>query len=118
MIYSASVTERDVDANPDLRSKVRKDDCGWVYKRSAIAYKGKCRVHVEASQYFGGEDSQSYLSRVIKNPTWGTLYKHAKKSMDVTKDTHHIFFEDFWLYTVEPDPKHGEVGILRLSLGS
>lgn len=120
MIYSTFARDADIQADPSLLSKVRRDKDGyWTYKRNAVAHEGKARVHVEANDYFGGEDSQSYLSRVLVNPTWGTLFKHAKKSQDVTKDYHHNFFETFWVYTVEPCPKTGEdIAIIRLSLGS
>lgn len=63
-------------------------------KRSDIAINGVCKVVVFADEYFGGEDSQTYWSRKLYNPTWDTLYKCAKRSVNKTKDIHHMFFEN------------------------
>ena len=120
MRYSVGVTEQEVESNPHLREHVYKNEYGfWTIKQKAQAYRGKCRVQVEADDYFGGQDSQPYLSRVLINPTWGTLFRCAKRAQKFTKDYHHDFFENFWVYTVEPCPKTGEdIAIIRLSLGS
>lgn len=114
MIYSLYVTDATLKNNPSLVSKVRQDKNGHlVIKKSAIAYEGKCRLKAEANDYFGGEDSQTYLSRVLVNPTYATLFKHAKKSQEYTKDYHHDFFEGFWVSLMEND-----VAIIRLEFGS
>lgn len=113
MIYSVYYNSESLEKDPSLLSKVRQDDLGWRVKKNVIAYKGKARVQVEADDYFGGSDSQPYLSRVLTNPTYGTLFNHAKKAQQMTKDFHHVFFEGIWVYTMEDD-----VAIIRPCLGS
>jgi hypothetical protein len=65
--------------------------------KRAIAFPGKCIVVAEADDYFGGEDSQSYMSQILDNPTWGKLFSCAKESQQKTKDMHHCFFEGFYV---------------------
>ena len=116
MVYSAGVSEATLAKCPHLVSKVRhnKDYGYYDFKKSAVAYEGKYRVYAPASEYFGGDDSYAYVSDVLTNPTWGTLYKHAERSMKNTKDEHHIFFEGVYKGETSPDG----VTTLHLLLGS
>lgn len=82
-------------------------------KQSLIAIQGKCQVMVSGDKFFGGGDSKTYTSKVLTNPTWKTLFGCAKRSVNKTKDTHHMFFEDVhYKYTL------GDVKIYEISLGS
>lgn len=114
MIYSVHVSESSLNKDPGLVSKVRQDDYGYVMKRNVVAFEGKYKAYVPASDYFGGEDSRSYVSKVLVNPTWGVLYNCAKKSMECTKDAHHVFFEGVYKGETSPDG----VTTLHLALGS
>lgn len=128
MIYSVYVSEFTLDKEPSLVSKVRQDNHGYVMKRNVVAFEGRYKVYVPATDFFGGEDSRPYVSKVLVNPTWGVLYNCAKRSMKCTNDAHHVFFEGAykgvswpsWLWTrrlwgkISPD----DVTILHLALGS
>jgi hypothetical protein len=82
-------------------------------KQSLIAIQGECQVVVFADTYFGGADSKTYTSKVLTNPTWKTLFGCAKRSVNKTKDTHHMFFENVhYKYAI------GDVKIYEIFLGS
>jgi len=82
-------------------------------KQSLIAIQGKCQVVVFGDKFFGGGDSKTYTSKVLTNPTWKTLFGCAKRSVNKTKDTHHMFFENVhYKYAI------GDVKIYEISLGS
>ena len=113
MIYSVYFNSISVAKDPTLLSKVRQDEYGWRVKQNIVAYKGKCRFQAEGENYFCQEDSRTYVSRVLTNPTWGTLFKHAKKAQQVTKDFHHDFFEGILVHATQDD-----VAVIVPCLGS
>lgn len=113
MIYSVYFNSESVAKDPTLLSKVRQDEFGWRVKRNAVAYKGKCRFQAESSDYFSQEGGKTYVSRVLTNPTYGTLFKHATKAQQVTKDFHHEFFEGVWVQNKQED-----VAVILPCLGS
>ena len=50
------------------RSHYRIDEDGIEYmKRNIVAFKGKCIVTASADDYFGGEESRGYRSRVLED---------------------------------------------------
>lgn len=85
--------------------------------RAAVAFEGLCVVRADADDFFGGEDSQPYESRMLRSPTWTTLFACAKAQQKKTLDVHHMFFEG--AYVVGTAQIGGQdVKVLRLSLGS
>ena len=100
------------------RSHYRIDEDGIEYmKRNIVAFQGKCIVTADADDYFGGEESQGYRSRVLENPTWGQLFACAKAQQKKTLDEHHSFFESY--YTDGTTRVNGEdITVLKLLLGS
>jgi hypothetical protein len=91
-------------------------DTGYV--QSSIAIQGKCQVVVFADTFFGGTESKTYRSKVLTNPTWKTLFGCAKRSVNKTNDTHHMFFENVHYRHTAFDAKHGDVKVYEISLGS
>jgi hypothetical protein len=64
----------------------------WVVTNNLaqLAVEGKCIVIAEAG--WSG-DGKEYRSKPIENPTWRVLARHADKSVPVTNNRHHTFFE-------------------------
>lgn len=78
-----------------------------------VAFEGRCRIFAEGDGFFGGLNSQDYLSEILDSPTWGEVFLHSLKSQAKTLDLSHSYFEGF--------RKVGEadgVSVLRLCLGS
>ena len=71
-----------------------------------IPVKGRVRLIVRASRFYGGTESKDYISPVLTSPTWEEIAVHADASIDVTKDDHHVFLEN-----VMPDTKVGADGV-------
>ena len=100
------------------RSHYRIDEDGIEYmKRNIVAFQGKCIVTAGADDYFGGEESQGYRSRVLENPTWGQLFACAKAQQKKTLDEHHSFFENYYTRGTT-SVKGEEVTVIYLALGS
>lgn len=61
----------------------------YEVKANDRAVEGKCvLVHRD---YADGH--KPYVSRVLNNPTWGTVLKHFDEAIEVTGDFHHRFLE-------------------------
>jgi len=62
----------------------------WDYLPRQIAHKGKC-VFVYGNRW--ASEGKEYKTKVLTNPTYGTVMKHFDKAIALTGDHHHIFFE-------------------------
>lgn len=82
-------------------------------KRNVVAFEGRVRVVAHRDDFFGGDESRSFRSRVLENPTWGTLFKVFKSQVEKTRDYHHAFLEGARIVRRE-----GDVQIVELQLGS
>lgn len=76
------------------------DSCNSVdtgmQKFLGTVFKGRCQLVVNASQYSDEDNSfQDYRSDVLTNPSWLDLAVCFEKSISVTGDISHIYFEDF-----------------------
>ena len=86
--------------------------------RDLCATLGPCIVEAAADDFWGGEESKSYRSRIIYNPTWGELFRIAVRQQKRTRDFHHDFFESARIIRRIPQPNGTEVKVLELVLGS
>lgn len=113
MRYSVSTTK-------DFDNAILDPQIGcWYMKQNVVAFKGLCQVREAADPFFGGEESQSYRSRVLLDPTWRQLFAIAKKQQQATRDMHHDFFEGYFDTGREEMTEHRHpVRIIRLALGS
>lgn len=68
--------------------------------------------------FWGGETSKPYRSKVVENPTYRSLFNAAKASMKATGDTHHMFIEGVYLKGRETLPDGREALVLEMSFGS
>jgi hypothetical protein len=89
-----------------------------VTKQSVVAFEGRVRVVGYADGFFGGDESREYRSRILVNPTWGTLFRVFKSQMRKTKDYHHSFLEGARIVRREVDKDGVSYGVVELSLGS
>ena len=71
-----------------------------------------------ANDYWGGDDSLSYRSKVVEKPTYRSLYNAAKASMKYTRDHHHAFIEGVSVKGREELPDGREATVLRMFFGS
>lgn len=78
-------------------------------KQNVLAFEGKVRV--VADDFFGGR--RAFRSRVLKNPTWGSLFRVFKTQIKRTQDFHHVFLEGAHVIR-----KEGDVKIVELLTGS
>lgn len=63
------------------------------HKPRERAVEGRCVLISLQDEFFGGDESKPYVSRVLTNPTWGTVLVEFDKSIFVTGDSHHSFLE-------------------------
>ena len=89
-----------------------------VTKQSVVAFEGRVRVVAYADGFFGGDESRAYRSRILVNPTWGTLFRVFKSQMRKTKDYHHQFLEGARIVRREVDKDGVSYGIVELVTGS
>ena len=82
-------------------------------KQNVVAFEGKVRVIAYRDDFFGGDESRSFKSKVLVNPTWGSLFRVFKSQVKATRDYHHAFLEGARVVRQE-----GDVKIVELSLGS
>ena len=103
-------------ANTPASDIVNRDGIRYV-KRDVVAFNGPCIVTAPADDWFGGEDSKSYRSRLLDSPTWGRLMSVAASQQKATRDYHHAFLEG--AYPVGTETIKGQtVTVLRLLMGS
>ena len=95
---------------------VTRDGIRYI-KRTAVAFNGPCMVTAEADDWFGGEDSRPYRSRLMQSPTWADLTRVAASQQKATRDLHHAFLEGAYLTGTEIINGQ-KVAVLRLTLGS
>lgn len=117
MIYSVGVNKN----TPQEHVIVEKSTGNINMKQTVVAFEGLCQVREEADNFFGGEDSKPFKSKIMLNPTWRQLFNVAKQQQQVTRDWHHDFFEGYY-DTGKNDfadhPNNLPVRIIRLAMGS
>jgi hypothetical protein len=87
-------------------------------KQSVIAFHDRVRVVACKDDFFGGDESKAFKSRILVNPTWGQLFRVFKTQMKRTQDYHHQFLEGARIVRREVDKDGVSYGIVVLSLGS
>ena len=87
-------------------------------KQSVIAFHDRVRVVAYRDDFFGGEESKGYRSKILVNPTWGQLFRAFKTQMKRTKDYHHCFLEGARIVRREVDSDGVSYAIVELLTGS
>lgn len=118
MCYSVGVPK----GTPREHYTISKHDISTM-KQSVVAFVGEYIVVAERDEFYGGEKSKRYQSKLMVDPTWGTLFRCAKAAQQRTLDLHHAFFEGAYTPTMNGKQRtvvvNGrEIPILHLSLGS
>jgi hypothetical protein len=78
-----------------------------------VPVRGKVKFIAEPDDFFGGEESQPYVSPVVESPTWLEVCLYANDAILQTNDHHHCFLEGLDVRRVE-----GDVQIVEFSMGS
>jgi len=126
MIFSCGPREAEARTLP--RTLWRKDNDGIHYfKRAAPLHiyrgnklevvRGPVVFVAHADDFWGGEASKPYRSKVIVDPTFQSLYSAACTAQKKTGDRHHAFIEGAFFKRVEVIDGVN-VTVLELSLGS
>lgn len=108
MTYSVGVPK----GTPREHYRTDKHDITTM-KQKVVAFEGPCIVIADRDEFWGGEKSQAYRSRIINSPTWGQLFTCAKAQQKKTLDLHHSFFEG-----AHVSRRVNGTTYLKLSLGS
>lgn len=87
-------------------------------KQNVVAFEDRVRVVAYRDEFFGGEESREFRSRILTNPTWGQLFRVFKTQMRKTKDYHHAFLEGARIVRREVDKDGVSYGVVELLLGS
>lgn len=59
-----------------------------------VAIKGECRVFRDSTELFGGDQSESFVSAVLHDPTWRELMVLANRAIVATNDYHHVYISN------------------------
>lgn len=87
-------------------------------KQNVVAFEDRVVVEAHADDFFGGDDSKPYRSRVMVNPTWGRLFRVFKTQMRRTKDYHHAFLEGARVKYRQVDANGQSYAVVELLTGS
>ena len=96
---------------------IRRGDIEYT-KQSVVAFEDRVRVVAYADEFFGGDESRSYRSRIMVNPTWGQLFRVFKAQMRKTRDYHHSFLEGARVVRREVDKDGSSYAVVELMAGS
>jgi len=94
-----------------------RNECKYT-KQNVVAFHDRVVVVAGADGFFGGSESRSYRSRILTNPTWGTLFRVFKSQIKKTRDSHHCFFEGAQIVRREVDKDGVSYAIVILHAGS
>lgn len=87
-------------------------------KQNVVAFHDRVKVIGYRDDFFGGDESKGYRSRMLVNPTWKTLLGCLEAQMRRTKDYHHCFLEGARIVRREVDKDGVSYGIVELLTGS
>ena len=79
-----------------------------------VAAEGKCIFSRERSDFWGGENSEDYVSKTVVNPTWKDVCIMANKAIKKNNDYHHVFLEDIDFIETDSDG----INIYEFQMGS
>lgn len=96
---------------------VTRNGCEYT-KQNVVAFRDRVRVECDSDDFFGGSESRPYRSRILVDPTWGTLLRIAKSQQKKTRDYHHSFLENASIVRREVDKDGVSYGVVQLHLGS
>lgn len=80
---------------------------------SDVPIEGKIQLRASADDYWGGENSEGYISPIVDSPTWLEIAVLADEMIRKTRDRHHSFLEGIHVLKEEDGVK-----ICRFSMGS
>ena len=87
-------------------------------KQKDVAFRDRVRVVGPRDEFFGGELSEEYRSRIMVNPTWGQLLRCLTSQMEKTGDVHHCFLEGASIVRREVDKDGVSYAVVELITGS
>ena len=74
-----------------------------VNNLNEVAVQGKMIFYSPRNEFWGGDSSKDYVSKVLENPTWLELCVHSYKAMRKNKDFHHCFFEGIKFHSMQEE---------------
>jgi hypothetical protein len=96
---------------------VVRNGCEYT-KQSVVAFHDRVRVVGHADDFFGGDESRDYRSKILVNPTWRALLGCLQSQMKRTRDYHHCFLEGARSVRREVDKDGVSYAVVELITGS
>lgn len=87
-------------------------------KQNVVAFHDRVRVVGYADDFFGGDESKGYCSKILVNPTWRTLLGCLRSQMKRTRDYHHCFLEGARIVRRAVDKDGVSYAVVELLTGS
>lgn len=87
-------------------------------KQNVVAFQDRVRVVGYADDFFGGDESKGYRSKILTNPTWKQLLGCLTSQMKKTRDYHHQFLEGAQIIRREVDKDGISYAVVELITGS
>ncbi len=94
-----------------------RDGCRYT-KQNVVAFHDRVKVVGYRDDFFGGDESKGYRSKMLVNPTWKALLGCLSAQMRRTRDYHHQFLEGARIVRREVDKDGVSYGIVELITGS
>lgn len=96
---------------------IERDGCRYT-KQNVVAFHDRVRVVAGRDDFYGGDESRAYRSRIMTNPTWKQLLGCLSSQMEKTRDFHHQFLEGARIVRREVDKDGVSYAIVKLLTGS
>lgn len=96
---------------------IERDGCRYT-KQNVVAFHDRVRVVGYPDEFFGGDRSRAYRSRIMVNPTWKALLGCLSAQMRKTRDYHHQFLEGARIVRREVDKDGVSYAVVELITGS
>ena len=90
-------------------------DDGNVTDLDSKAADGKCMFVSYGRPFYGGKQSETYVSRIVYCPQWKDVCLLAEEAIVKTNDAHHVFLEGIRFKMTNPE---NGISVYELQMGS
>lgn len=90
-------------------------DDGNAIDLDSKAADGKCMFVSYGRPFYGGRQSETYVSRIVYCPQWKDVCLLAEEAIIKTNDAHHVFLEGIRFKMANPE---NGISVYELQMGS